>query len=158
MKCTDFAKLKLYLNHMKKLFPLCIILLSVFACNPAEEVKETKLIIHAENVDTDYLVLLDYEGFEDTIRQTSDGLFIYKFDTIKKAHRYFIPRNRELIFIYLDNYETVEVHTDFNNFENSATFSGDRAEMNNYLVKKRMDLKLTPSDKSIFGSSYVQDH
>ncbi len=49
--------------------------------------------------------------------------------------------------------ETVEVHTDFNDFE-SATFSGDRADMNNYCVKQRKNHNIIAWSRSIGGSSY----
>jgi len=144
------------LNSMKKLFPIAILMLCIFACNPDEKVKETTLIIHAENVDSasNYLLIMDYEGFQNTIHQSGDGSFIYKFDTIKHIHRYFIPRDRKLIFAFIDNYETVEVHTDFNDFDKSAKFSGDRADMNNYYADRRNIPDIIGYDRSFYSGPF----
>ena len=83
----------------------------------------------------------------DTIPLKKDNTFLKKFDTLS-AGLYSFKNEPEYQYVYFDKNDSIMVHIDSNNFDESIVFCGRGGEKNNFLIE--MFLKNEKDKNAVF--------
>ncbi len=137
---------------MKKLLLLTLIVPLLFACTTSDPV--TMLSGTADNVEEGYFVLSS-RGVKDTVLVNEDKTFEFEFKEISKDDSYYIAFERELVSIHIANGQNVILDFDKSDFKKSSKFSGDGADINNYLLAKSINENVKPGGPEVYSLAYT---
>lgn len=125
---------------MKK-FLIPLILLSFLSCDKKAEKTVDYAVISGKITNKDGVVTINSADrtFSEPLEFSADGTFVDTLDIDKNSYVIFDGSNP--IFIHLEPGYNLNVNYDANNFENTLTFSGEGAEVNQYLLARNKNSK-----------------
>ena len=133
---------------MKKKLPLILLLLiSLFSCNKKDTDSSTTWIGgQIVNPKSDYVIFAQGEYILDTVKLDSNNFFLYHTDKMKDG--LYILRHNETQVFYINPGDSIMLHVNTLDFDESLAYSGRGAEKNNLLMdlylKKEVENKMLP--------------
>ena len=117
----------------KKLL-LLLLLVTLFSCKSKEEndVKTTYISGQIVNPTCDYIIFSNENQVQDTVRLDSKNFFYYKSDKITPG-LYRLKHNETQVF-YIEPGDSLLLHLNTIDFDESLAYSGKGAEQNNLLM------------------------
>lgn len=148
-KMTDFIKLKF----------LVITTISVcstfFSCKKTADIKEYQAYFGGEvtNPTSQYILFLKDSEVIDSVKLDEKNRFFFSFDSLAPG-LYSFKSEPEYQYIYFDKNDSLMVHIDAKDFDNSLTFCGRGDQKNNFLME--LYLK-NEADKNTMFSLFEYD-
>lgn len=119
---------------VKNLLPLILILFLLFSCQTKESTNDGFTYIGGQvvNPKQDYIIFGQGRQILDTVQLDSNNFFMYRTDKIKEG-LYTIRHNETQVF-YIQPGDSLLLHVNTIDFDESLAYSGKGAEQNNLLM------------------------
>ena len=119
---------------VRKLLPLVILLLTLFSCKEKNNPVDGTTWIGGQivNPKLDYVIFGQGKLVMDTVKLDSNNFFLYRTDKIKEG-LYTIRHNETQVF-YIEPGDSLLIHVNTIEFDESLAYSGKGAEQNNLLM------------------------
>lgn len=119
---------------VRKLLPLVLILLALFSCNEKNSDADETTWISGQivNPKLDYIIFGQGKLVMDTVMLDSNNFFLYKTDKFKEG-LYTLRHNETQVF-YIEPGDSLLIHVNTIEFDESLAYSGKGAEQNNLLM------------------------
>lgn len=133
---------------VKKLLFFILIFFTLFSCKKKDEASEDTTWIGGQiiNPKLDYVIFAQGKHVLDTVKLDSNNFFLYRTDKIKEG-LYTLRHNETQVF-YIQPGDSLLMHVNTLDFDESLAYSGKGAEQNNLLMelylKNERENKLLP--------------
>lgn len=132
----------------KKLLLILLLFIGLFSCKKKDTDSQTTWIGgQIVNPKLDYVIFAQGEYILDTVKLDSNNFFLYHTDKMKDG--LYILRHNETQVFYINPGDSIMLHVNTLDFDESLAYSGRGAEKNNLLMdlylKKEVENKLLPS-------------
>lgn len=119
---------------VKKILPLIFVFLALFACNEKDDANDNITWIGGQivNPKLDYIILAQGKLILDTVMLDSNNFFLYK--TKKLQEGLYTLRHNETQVFYIEPGDSLLLHVNTIEFDESLAYSGKGAEQNNLLM------------------------
>jgi hypothetical protein len=118
----------------------CLLLLS--SCKNEQQGDTTSIVLTGKiiNPRTNYVILRNYSGIQDTLKLNAKGVFIKKYKNITPGLFTFVHTNEYQSF-YLGYGDTLRWRLNTKAFDESLAFTGAAAKENNYLIDLFLEIE-----------------
>lgn len=139
--------IKTKLLHYPLIFPFCMLFLS--SCNQDFKSNDYTAYFGGEviNPTTPYILFCKDSKVIDTIKIDKDNRFFIQFDSLSPG-MYTFKNDPQYQYVYFDKNDSLMVHINSKNFDDSVIFSGRGDEKNNFLMD--LYLKNDNDKKNLF--------
>lgn len=119
---------------IKKLLLLFLLLFSLFSCKnkDSSSIETTWIGGQIVNPKVDYVIFAQGEYILDTVKLDSNNFFLYHTDKLKEG--LYILRHNETQVFYINPGDSLLLHVNTLDFDESLAYSGKGAEKNNLLM------------------------
>ena len=128
-KMTDFIKLKFLVITT---ISMCS---TFFSCKKTADIKEYQAYFGGEvtNPTSQYILFLKDSEVIDSVKLDEKNRFFFSFDSLAPG-LYSFKSEPEYQYIYFDKNDSLMVHIDAKDFDNSLAFCGRGDQKNNFLM------------------------
>lgn len=130
--CLIYIKCNVILN--KKLLPILLLLVALFSCKKKDDASAETTWIGGQivNPKVDYVIFAQGENLLDTVKLDSNNFFLYHTDKMKEG--LYILRHNETQVFYINPGDSLLLHVNTLDFDESLAYSGKGGEKNNLLM------------------------
>jgi thiol-disulfide isomerase/thioredoxin len=134
---------------MKILIPFACAVLFIASCQQPEEIDQSITLTGTITNASDSKISLRGADIDTTITFEGDS-FNFKFDADAAAY-YRFRTSGEYTSMYLSSGDSLNITLDTSDFDNTITYSGDGADLNQYLANGVLLKNELPSNKDLFA-------
>ncbi|MEW7290762.1 hypothetical protein [Aquimarina sp. 2304DJ70-9] len=123
------------LSFLKYAIPFSVLSYCLCSCGSSEKTNREYTYFGGEivNPNTNYIVLSDGNGSNDTIQLDKNNRFLYKIKNLKEG-LYSFRHNPENQIVLLEKGDSILIRLNTLEFDESLVFTGDGARKNNFLI------------------------
>lgn len=145
---------------VKKILPLLLVLFIILSCDNKKETLDNSTWISGQivNPKLDYIIFGEGSLIMDTVKLDSNNFFIYRTDKIKEG-LYSLRHNETQVF-YIEPGDSLLLHLNTLEFDESLAYSGKGAARNNFLMdlylRNERENTLLPKWYSLSAADYTR--